>query len=98
MNELIPLEFHLSQNYPNPFNSRTRIEFSLPSYSMLSIEIFNILGQKVSVIADGYFPAGEHVAIWDGNLVDGQKAPSGIYFYKLQTNEFKEVKKMLLLK
>jgi len=96
--DLLPSSYNLGQNYPNPFNNRTRIDFNLPTYSEISIDVYNILGQRVSVLADGAYEAGDHTISWNGQLISGQSAPSGIYFYKLQTGEFREVKKMVLLK
>jgi len=89
----LPTEFALNQNYPNPFNPTTEISFSLPSASDVKLEVYNIMGQRVVTLADGYLEAGRHATIWDASSV-----ASGIYFYRLTANEFVETKKMVLLK
>ncbi|KAA3632219.1 MAG: T9SS C-terminal target domain-containing protein [Calditrichaeota bacterium] len=94
----LPKEISLSQNYPNPFNLSTTIEFSLPERSEITLNLFNILGQKIQKLAFGYFPAGTHSVEWDGHISGGDIAPSGIYFYRLESNSSVFVKKMLLLK
>jgi hypothetical protein len=90
---MIPEDFALSQNYPNPFNPATAISFSLPKASDVRIEIYNVLGQCVEVLADGTYNAGHHTVRWDAS---GRS--SGVYFYRLVTEGFVQTKKMLLLK
>jgi len=92
-NPLIPEDFSLSQNYPNPFNPTTNISFSLPNASNVTLEVFNLLGQRVTVLADGMYEAGQHIVTWDAS-----KYSSGVYFYRLQAEGFVESKKMLLVK
>ncbi|SYZ72449.1 conserved exported hypothetical protein [Candidatus Zixiibacteriota bacterium] len=94
----LPEEFVLSQNSPNPFNPSTEIGFYLPSGAKVSLEVFNISGQKVTVLVDDYLPAGGHSVIWDGTDIRGQKVASGIYFYRLNAGSFADTKKMMLLK
>jgi hypothetical protein len=89
----LPVEFGLNQNYPNPFNPTTQISFSLPKATHVTIEIFNVMGQRVSVLAEGNKEAGLHTVDWNGNNVS-----SGVYFYRLTTPEFVQTKKMLLMK
>jgi len=89
----LPSEYALSQNYPNPFNPRTTISFSLPVASHVSLEIYNVMGQRVTTVADGFYEAGVHACEWDGSAV-----ASGVYFYRIETPEFVETKKMMLLK
>jgi hypothetical protein len=90
---ILPLEYNLSQNYPNPFNSQTKIQFDIPAVSHVSMNIFDILGRRVSTLLDGERQAGRHQAVWNA---DGY--PSGIYFYKLTTDGYSETKRMILLK
>ncbi len=92
-NPLIPEIFSLSQNYPNPFNPTTNISFTLPRASNVTLEVFNLLGQKVAVLADGMYEAGEHIVTWDAS-----RNASGVYFYRMQAEGFVESKKMLLVK
>jgi hypothetical protein len=89
----LPREFGLYQNFPNPFNPATEIRFTLPFQSDVRLEIFNILGQKISTLVNGLMPAGYHSAIWNGN-----SAASGIYFYKLTAGDFQKVRQMTLIK
>ncbi len=91
--DALPTSFALDQNYPNPFNPSTSISFALPKAGHATIEIYNVLGKKVDVLADGQFSAGYHNVVWDGT-----KQASGIYFYRLSTRDFTESKKMLLIK
>jgi hypothetical protein len=92
-NEIIPNEFSLSQNYPNPFNPNTVISYSLSSFSNVKLNVYNMLGQKVSVIEDGYKNAGNYSVNFNAAAF-----PSGIYFYKLEAGPFSQVRKMLLIK
>lgn len=96
--ELLPGKFVLQQNFPNPFNPETVIEYELPSSSNVTIEIFNILGQKIRTLIDSQKPAGYHSIVWDGKDNSGTEVSTGIYFYRLKTGEFGKTKKMLFLK
>jgi subtilisin family serine protease len=89
----LPASFALAQNNPNPFNPATEISFSLPIASDVKLEIFNILGERVKVLADGYFEAGTHTINWNAD-----RSASGIYFYRIKAGEFVSSKKMVLLK
>ena len=94
---VIPREFSLAQNYPNPFNPSTVIEFALEREQPVKLEIFNILGQKVTTLIDETLPAGKHRVLWD--TVDADNAPaSGIYFYRLSGADQTQTRKMILLK
>jgi len=88
-----PEEFLFRQNYPNPFNPSTTIEYLLPHSTYLRLEIFNVLGESVAILAEGIQSAGFHRATFDAGRLG-----SGIYFYRLQTSDFVETKKMLLVK
>ncbi len=97
--ENIPDDIRLSQNYPNPFNSSTTIDLFLNRNSKASMKIYNILGQTVYDYGNIELPAGRHRFNWDGTMKNSShKAPSGIYFYRLETAEYATVKKMVLLK
>ena len=91
-------DFSLSQNYPNPFNPGTVITFSLSHDSWVKIEIYDILGQKVRTLADERAKAGVKEVIWDGKNQAGVEVASGIYFYRMETDRFTDVKKMILIK
>ncbi len=93
-----PSEFALLGNYPNPFNPRTVIRFALPEASPVSIDIYNIAGQKVAQISDDYFKAGYHAISWDGTDDAGNPLATGVYFYRIKAGDFTETRKMALLK
>ena len=94
----IPDNYLLEQNYPNPFNPITTIGFQLPHASRVKLEVYNLLGEKVAVLLDGYRNAGYHTVEWN-SLNQSQKGiSSGIYFYALTAGDFHSVKKMMLLK
>jgi len=90
---VVPGEIALGQNYPNPFNPGTTILFSLPERSDVKIEVFNVLGQKVSTLIDDQLEAGDHTVEFDG---DG--LANGVYLYRLTAGNAKISRKMLLLK
>lgn len=92
-NQVIPDQFSLAQNYPNPFNPTTDIQFALPVGSNVKLTVFNTLGQEVTTLTNEHYPAGHHVVQWDAGDV-----PSGIYFYRLETANFNDMKKMILIK
>lgn len=94
----IPGQFSLGQNYPNPFNPETKIAFALDKTSDVTLEVFDILGRKVSTLHSGYLGAGQHEFTWYGVDQNGRQAASGIYFYRLSANEFNLTRKMTLLK
>jgi glycerophosphoryl diester phosphodiesterase len=93
-NELsIPIKYSLSQNFPNPFNPITRINFSLPVSGLVNIKLYDLLGKEVKVLVDEFKQAGSHsIDLYANDLA------SGVYFYKMSTESFSSVKKLLLLK
>jgi len=91
--EALPEEFSLSQSYPNPFNAQCIIDYALPNASHVRLEIFDILGRRVSTLVDEDKHAGFYQATWDA-----KEQPSGMYFYRIEAGEFTETKKMMLLK
>jgi hypothetical protein len=94
----LPSSFGLSQNYPNPFNPTTVIRYSLSQRSRVNIAVFNILGQEVTTLVDETKPAGAYETTWDGTDRSGQRVSSGIYFYRVNAGDFRETRKMILLK
>jgi len=89
----IPVKYELSQNFPNPFNPTTQIRFALPKASTVEIYLFNVMGQKVATILDEYEPAGYHTINFDASQM-----ASGVYFFSIKAGEFKDIKKMILMK
>ncbi len=95
---LLPDDFELSQNFPNPFNPSTNIRFGLPVAGHVRLDIFNLLGQKVTTLVDADYDAGRHTVVWNGESSSGELVASGVYFYRLSAERFTETRKMLLLK
>lgn len=106
--ETIPINYKLEQNYPNPFNPTTIIKYEIPNVgdasansaqahsltsSKVSVKVYNVLGQVVSVLVDEYKPAGTYEITFDGSSIR-----SGVYFYTLETSSFRKTKKLVLLK
>ena len=95
---ILPSKYSLEQNYPNPFNPTTAIEFSLVRSGRVKLEVFNLLGQTVRTILDENYPAGRHTVTWDGTTDDGRRVASGVFFYRLSSNEQSLTRKMILMK
>jgi hypothetical protein len=89
----IVTKFELNQNYPNPFNPTTTIEYSIPSNGLVNLNVFNAIGEKVGVLVNEFKDAGNYEIVFNSG-----ELTSGIYFYKLQTGNFIETRKMILLK
>lgn len=94
-----PLAFGLNGNYPNPFNPSTTIRYSLASDAVVTLEVFNVLGQRVrTVIGNVAHPAGSFEVVWDGHDDQGNAVGSGAYLYRLKAGDFTETRKMIMLK
>ena len=89
--EALPETFALGQNYPNPFNPTTNINFDLPKAQFVNLTVYNVLGQEVATLVNENIAAGTHIVKFDA-----RNLASGIYIYRLQTDEFVKVRKMLL--
>ena len=92
-NDFSPAGYYLSANYPNPFNPVTHIEYFIPEKSFVSLEVYNITGEKVATLINSEQPAGSYNVQFDGKNLG-----SGIYFYSLRAGDYTETKKMTLLK
>lgn len=90
---VVPSHFALIQNYPNPFNASTNIQYSLPSASHVTIDIYDILGRRVVTLAQGLQQPGYHQVMWHAS-----DHSSGLYFYRILAGEYAETRKMVLLK
>jgi photosystem II stability/assembly factor-like uncharacterized protein len=95
---LLPKEYQLAQNHPNPFNPETEIVFGLPKASLVTLKIYNILGQEVTTLVEKNMPAGEYRIVWNGTDRSGRAVSSGVYFYRMQAGDFVQTKRMLLIK
>jgi len=105
----MPTEFKLHQNYPNPFNPETTIAYDLPGAFLVTVEIFNTVGQRIRLVSSHVQGPGQAIATWDGRNDQGQAMVSGMYFYQVTASalenkesnqhiQFQETKKMLLVK
>jgi hypothetical protein len=91
--DLIPSNFSLNQNYPNPFNPSTTIAYEISAKGMVRLKVYDVLGRDVNVLVNNFQTPGKYEVTFSGNNLS-----SGIYFYKLETEAFSQVKKMILLK
>jgi predicted phage tail protein len=89
----VPQVFKLYQNYPNPFNPSTSIKFDIPKESNVKLIVYDVLGREITVLMNYKIQAGSYEVIWDGT-----DQPSGVYFFRMITNEYVETKKMVLIK
>jgi hypothetical protein len=105
----IPTDFKLHQNYPNPFNPETTIEYDLPNVCMVTVEIFNTVGQRIRLVSSQVQEPGHVTSVWDGRNDQEEVMGSGVYFYRVtafavnDTHQyhqikFQQTKKMLLVK
>lgn len=92
-----PQTFSLS-NYPNPFNPETNISFELPKDQVITLKIYDIMGNLVTTLTDNKWSAGSHIITWNGTNKNHIKVPSGIYIYMLESSDYKEAKRCLLVK
>jgi hypothetical protein len=90
---LIVEEYMLRQNYPNPFNPSTKISYSIPEFSFVTLKVYDVLGIEVTTLVNEEKPVGFYEIKFDASIL-----PSGIYFYRLRTGDFVETKKMVLIK
>jgi hypothetical protein len=94
----LPTTYNLGQNYPNPFNPSTTIEFAVPNRTIVSIEVLNILGQRVRSLVEEELPSGRFRISWDGTDENGTSVATGVYLYRFRAGDYVETKKMLLMK
>jgi hypothetical protein len=94
----IPTRYSLNQNYPNPFNPETTISYELPADSKVELSVYNILGERVATLVNEFKPAGYYEVAWNGTRDDGTTVSSGIYFYRLSTDDYVKSMKMTLMK
>ena len=94
----VPSITQLFHNYPNPFNPETTIRFDLAEPGPVTIDVFNIKGQKMKALVNDSFIAGQHSIIWNGTDSKGKPVASGVYFYRMTTPKSTLIHKMLLMK
>lgn len=98
LNQDIPENFALSQNYPNPFNPSTQITFAIPRSAHVRLAVYNTIGERVVILADGELITGNYTTTWNGLDASGKLAASGVYFYRLETPSISLTKKMMMIK
>ena len=98
LNSEVPKEFRLYDNYPNPFNPTTKIKFDIPKSSYVKLIVYDVLGREIKTLVNEKLNAGRYDVDWPAPSGDGSNYPSGVYFYRLVTDEYVSVKKMLLIK
>jgi hypothetical protein len=97
--EVIPVaETALLGNYPNPFNPETAISYSVKSDAPVTLEVYNLKGQKIRTLVNSDVKGGNYTVTWKGDDEHGNKVASGVYFYKMSSGKFTSSKKMILLK
>ncbi len=89
----VPEEYGLSQNYPNPFNPATKIRFDMPDAGIVSLRIYDVLGREVAVLVNEFLSAGTYLVDFDATYLS-----SGLYYYRIESGGFVQVKKMILMK
>ncbi len=94
----VPQTFELAQNYPNPFNLETAIRYQIPENCYVTLEIYNLLGQKVRTLVSADQKANFYTTYWNGKDAEGKEISSGIYFYTLKAGNFTQTRKMVILK
>jgi hypothetical protein len=94
----IPLVWNLAQNYPNPFNPRTSISFDVPRSGHITIKIYDILGREIKSIWEETTPSGSYQVFWDGLDKTGQAVASGVYVYRIESRDFSDTRKMILIR
>ncbi|MEW5701765.1 MAG: T9SS type A sorting domain-containing protein [Candidatus Zixiibacteriota bacterium] len=94
----VPTTYALDQNYPNPFNAGTVVRFALPHDSKVRLEVFNVLGRKVRTLLNEFRPLGVYAVDWDGTDDRGKPLSTGVYFYRIQTEDYTNTRSMLILK
>ncbi len=90
--------FKLRQNYPNPFNSSTKIDFTIYQPEYVSLDIFNLAGEKVQNLFSSYLSSGQYEKYWNGCNAFKEPVPTGVYFYRLSAGARKKIKKMILIR
>ncbi len=95
---LVPSRFALAQNYPNPFNPGTTIEYTIPDKAKISLQVFNMLGQRIRTLFEGQRDSGSYVARWNGLNDAGTEVAAGVYFLRMKSDDVVLSRRMLLLK
>jgi len=92
-NSILPTKYELSQNYPNPFNPTTKINFALPKSGFVTLKIYDILGREIKTLVNEIKQAGNYTVDFNAS-----EFSSGVYFYRIESGTFSEIKRMVLIK
>ena len=95
---LLPVSTALVGNFPNPFNPETTIRFTLSHAENVEINIYNVRGQLIRTLVNGYVNGGRHNVVWNGLNDNGNPVGSGVYFYRMTAGEYQSVRRMMLIK
>ena len=94
----LPKKYKLYQNYPNPFNPSTTLKFDIPRDELVNVSVYDVRGVNVKTLINGFQTAGSLSLFWDATDNGGQQVSAGLYFYIIKTSDFRDTKKMVLLK
>ncbi len=95
---IVPGQFELLQNYPNSFNPTTTIRYALPNASQVILKIYNLIGEVVKTLVNGYQSEQYHQMVWNRENEIGQKSATGIYLYHLLAGVYKQTKRLIIMK
>ena len=95
---ILPNNYTLHQNYPNPFNPVTTLRYSLPFYDHVTLTIYDLNGREINQIVNTNQPAGFQSVVWNATDYFGRSVGAGVYLYQIQAGDFKDTRKMVLLK
>ena len=95
---ILPNNYTLHQNYPNPFNPVTTLRYSLPFYDHVTLTIYDLNGKEINQIVNSNQPAGFQSVVWNATDYFGRSVGAGVYLYQIQAGDFKDTRKMVLLK
>ena len=98
MNNPVPKDYRLFQNFPNPFNSSTVISYALPMDNVVYLKVFDLMGREVKTLVNSFQAEGGKSIRWDAVNNQGIPVSAGLYFYSIESGEFMETKKMILIK
>ena len=98
MNNPVPKDYRLFQNFPNPFNSSTVISYALPMDNVVYLKVFDLMGREVKTLVNSFQAEGGKSVRWDAVNNQGIPVSAGLYFYSIESGEFMETKKMILIK
>jgi flagellar hook assembly protein FlgD len=94
----VPTAYALEQNYPNPFNPSTQIRYALPEEARVTISVYDLMGRKVRTLVNGVQSAGYRSVVWNATNDMGRQVSAGVYIYSIQSGDFVQNRKLVLMK